>query len=439
MKHKTKDLSILENKLFLNNVTVFVLSVDSTQLNYALQGLKEQNCEFKIDIIKNISPMSKAFNQMIERCNTEYFIQVDEDMILYPDTIKYMVDSMEKSLKENLKISMMAFRLFDKELGSILGVKIYNYSIMQHYRWDDIPILDRLLNEQLKNDGYTIISSSDKEHNVGTHALYRNNFELFLKSVVVGSRVEKSATTKSGDLNHFFSLYDNALKDSDKDKTFLRLAGLFHGLFNKFQPDFTKYPDNQFKNLEFLLDFSHEKELNRKIDNANQILTSLFHNSQENIFNLSDRIYEVWKNKKKFYSHFDKKVLKYLFNDQAKEIYILNDLGTKMTLILQLLKNEVSICILNSKNIIKYQKMCEYCLGNQNALSLIDKISEKNAFKTLVVDKHSIKVFIQNIKTITNKFDEIIIDTDEHDSFNLVNFKYESLSMDSSFGRWVKC
>ena len=438
MQYNTKSSNTIGNKLFLNKLTVFVITVDSIQLNYALQGLKEQNCEFKIDIIKNISPMSEAFNQMIERCNTEYFIQVDEDMILYPDTIEYMVDSMEESLHENQKVAIQSFRLLDKELGSILGVKIYNYSIMKHYRWKNAPVLDRLLNEQLKDDGYKILSSSNKDHNVGTHALHRSNFELFLKSVVIGSRVEKSATTKSGDLNHFFSLYENALTDRDKDKTFLRLAGLFYGLYNEFQPDFTKYPDKQFKNLEFLLDFLHEKELNKKIEFANKKLTGLFHGSQKNIFNLSDRIYEVWKNKEKFYSHFDKKVLRYLFSDQSKEIYILNDLGSKMTFILQLLNKNVSISILDVKDIIKYKNMCKYIIGSENKVSLMNKIAKIENVQILVVNKHSVKVLKQNIETIEDKFDELLIEIDD-ENFDLLNFKYDSLSTDLSFGRWIKC
>ena len=439
MYKNIKSSPIMKKKIFLDDLTVFILSIDSAQLDYALEGLEQQNCEFKIDIIKNISPMSKAHNQMIDRCQTKYFIQVDEYMIVYPDTIKYMYECMKKSLNEDPQTAMMAFRLLDKELGSILGIKIYHYSILKYYRWDDIPIFDRILNEQLKNDGYTIISSSDKKHNVGTHALYRNNFELFLKSVVVGSRIEDLSSTKTGDLRHFFSLYENALNDNNSDKTLFRLAGLFYGLFSKFQPDFTKYPHSQFKDLELLLNVSHEKELGKIINNANQQLTNLIQHSQENLFNLSDRIYSVWKEKKKFYTHFDKNVLKYLFTEQTKHVYVLNDLGTKMTLVLQLLNQDVSICIIDVKYIKMYQKMCTYCLGNHNSLLLINNVSKKDCLQTLIVDKHSIKSFQENIKIIEKTFDEIIIDTDNYSSLNLVNFKYESLPILPSFGRWVKC
>jgi len=426
----------MNNKTFLDDLTVFVISVGSSQLKYALDSLKHQNCKFKIEIIKDVSPMSAAFNEMIKRCGTKYFIQLDEDMMLDENSVMRMYQEMGSALKKDPNIAIMAFRLKDEELGSILGVKIYNYKIIKNYKWENIPMLDRVLNEKLKSDGYKVVSHKDKSNNVGTHALNRDNFELFLKSVVVGSRILK---TKKSDINNFFELYNNALNDNSNSKKILRLAGLFYGLFNGFEPDAIKYPKKEYKEIESLLPILSGYNINKKLEEANNKLYNIISDSSNNIFNLSDKIYALWKNKKQFYSNFDKNVIFYIRNhkNQNVKVFTLNDLCVKLTLALQLNNINSEVIFFDKQEAIKYSTMCKLIVG-KNSIFLNDCIYDKDSYNILVIGKHVFKKFSQISQSLLNNYDEIIIDIEEVENISLNNFRYDQDKELSSINFWKK-
>jgi hypothetical protein len=56
--------------------------------------------------IKDVSPMSAAFQKMIDECDTDYYIQVDEDMILYKDSIEIIYDLIKNSDFISLSVCM---------------------------------------------------------------------------------------------------------------------------------------------------------------------------------------------------------------------------------------------------------------------------------------------------------------------------------------------
>lgn len=147
MKDKMKNLK--------PEVTAFVIS-SGYNPNYenCLNALQKQTVEIKIDIIKDYHPMSLAFQQMLKRCETKYYVEVDEDMILYQNAIEQMYTDMEKS---DEKLAMFAYQLKDIHINfDIFGVKIYKYNIFKNYSYNleclscEVEQLDRL-----KNDGYS--------------------------------------------------------------------------------------------------------------------------------------------------------------------------------------------------------------------------------------------------------------------------------------------
>ena len=62
----------MENK----NLTIFVLTC-SNNPNYeaCLEALSNQTMTAKIEIIKNVYPISNAFQEMFDRCKTRYAVQ----------------------------------------------------------------------------------------------------------------------------------------------------------------------------------------------------------------------------------------------------------------------------------------------------------------------------------------------------------------------------
>jgi len=150
-----------------NQVTVFVITTGNNP-NYddCINALKVQDCTFTLDIIKDYSPMARAFQEMINRCTTPYYIQVDEDMVLEPDCVRKMYEFIGTTESTH---NMAVFWLRDPHLDmDICGIKIYKNEILKRYPYDlnnmscEVDQIDRM-----SRDGY---SYKDAVVVVGQHA-----------------------------------------------------------------------------------------------------------------------------------------------------------------------------------------------------------------------------------------------------------------------------
>ena len=71
-----------------NQVTAFVLTVGSEEnFRECMAQLERQSVRFAVDVIDHVAPLSAALQEMIHRCRTRYYVEVDEDMMLAPDAI----------------------------------------------------------------------------------------------------------------------------------------------------------------------------------------------------------------------------------------------------------------------------------------------------------------------------------------------------------------
>jgi MoaA/NifB/PqqE/SkfB family radical SAM enzyme/glycosyltransferase involved in cell wall biosynthesis len=162
--------------VFLSDLTVFVISSGHNPCYDAcLQSLNSQTVSFKIEIIKDVHPMSKAFQCMIDSCKTRYYIEIDEDMVMNANGIeilhKYAIQSAPMT-------AMIACKLIDVHLNfEIYGVKIYKHDILKRYPYDlssmscEVEQIDRM-----KNDQYKVALMTDV---VGQHAPYWSNEGIF--------------------------------------------------------------------------------------------------------------------------------------------------------------------------------------------------------------------------------------------------------------------
>jgi GR25 family glycosyltransferase involved in LPS biosynthesis len=145
-ENKIKDLSKF--------LTVFIISCGFNP-NYedCKMSLGNQTVKFKLKEVKNISPMSKAFQKMIDDCDTDYYIQVDEDMILQPDSIETIYNSLTSS---GSNISTIAHMLKDTHLDfNLYGIKGYKHNILKEYPYNlEIISCEVEQVKRLQNDGY---------------------------------------------------------------------------------------------------------------------------------------------------------------------------------------------------------------------------------------------------------------------------------------------
>jgi len=147
-------------------VTAFIVSCEKNpNFENCVKALRSQTVKVKINVIKNYHPMSLAFQQMLERCDTPYYIEVDEDMILNEDAVEIMYEKIKNS-EENF--AMFAYLLKDVHLDfDLYGVKIYKYDIFKKYPYNleclscEVEQLDRIKKDNYK---YDCISELVGEH-----------------------------------------------------------------------------------------------------------------------------------------------------------------------------------------------------------------------------------------------------------------------------------
>lgn len=161
-----------------NRLTVFLIT-SGKDPNYqaCLNALKNQDCKFKLNVIRDIRPMSKAFQEMLDRCTTPYYIQCDSDMILNRNAIKFMYDNIEGNHTKS-KESMHAYMLRDVHLDmSIYGIKIYKYDNFKKYPYNlNHPSCEMEQLERMEKDGYFY---NLKEQVVGEHSPHWTNETIF--------------------------------------------------------------------------------------------------------------------------------------------------------------------------------------------------------------------------------------------------------------------
>lgn len=159
-----------------NEVTAFVIS-SGKNLNYeyCIKALENQTVKVRIDIIKNYHPMSAAFQQMLFRCTTPYYIEVDEDMVLNSNAIEIMYNGIKES---DTKTAMLAYQLKEVHFDyDIWGVKIYKYEIFQKYPYNlkclscEVEQLDRLTADGYEYKCLPIM--------VGQHSPYWTNKDIY--------------------------------------------------------------------------------------------------------------------------------------------------------------------------------------------------------------------------------------------------------------------
>lgn len=136
-------------------LTVFLVTVGASAYPLAKRALEQQDCELRLVEVKDVCPMSAAFQAMLDRCETRYFIQVDEDMVLK----KNAVSSMYRALRSlaGSHTAMLCYALWDQHLEMPrLGVKIYDHAIFKHYPYRDTHSCEVDQLDRLKRDGYAI-------------------------------------------------------------------------------------------------------------------------------------------------------------------------------------------------------------------------------------------------------------------------------------------
>jgi hypothetical protein len=141
-----------------DQVTVFVTTVGAPTFEACLAHLRQQDCEFGIEIIDHVAPMAAAFQRMIDHCRTPFYVQVDEDMLLRPHAIRALYQHIQAAPAE---VAEVVGLLFDVHVQRpIEGVKIFRHAIVRHYPFENLDGCDVRQLRRLEDDGFKVIRRS---------------------------------------------------------------------------------------------------------------------------------------------------------------------------------------------------------------------------------------------------------------------------------------
>jgi hypothetical protein len=189
-------------------ITVFLITICSDQLQHSLRAINELDLTRNIcvNVIMNVSPTNKAYNEMRLRCTTKYFVQNDEDMELYPNSLKTMYRYINNPNTDT--VFLHTFKLIDTCLGTgtpplIDCLKLYTNELMRQYPTytsgeEAVSSVDNLWHAPLVDAGYTCV---DTKRIIGFHGKHRTHFDLMLRHCKgLSSILDPRIKTNSGHL-----------------------------------------------------------------------------------------------------------------------------------------------------------------------------------------------------------------------------------------------
>lgn len=225
-------MSLLKNK-----ITFCLMYCGEETLNECLKSIEP----FKKDIVWqevcNVTPQTKALNQMLTQVNTEYLVPLDADMILNQNSFDRILNAI-KLHENNKNWHSILFPLWDTFTDrKILALKVLRMDIIKNFLFKESRTPDIIHFHDLKNAGYVAITEDEP---IGFHVVKGKYFSYMkYKDVYQTYRQHKwewdsgvffgGKTLQEKVRNHFdFFIYNSIIKKSDD--YLWALAGMMDGL-----------------------------------------------------------------------------------------------------------------------------------------------------------------------------------------------------------------
>ena len=253
----------------MSNITAVVLTVGEETTQRAINSVKEQTLPADdIIVIENVTPFHKALNWGASRVQTEFFVQVDADMILDPCCLQMLGQCMAPN------VGIALGRLRDPMIGRTVGIKMFRKACFEKLQFPDSISPDTDFRDKLSDYGWARVSvlrfsGEDKElwHTLGEHRPTYSPHYTFSKYLLLGGRY-RYRKTLSGFLQHMRRLQDNK-----HAMALIAQIALAHGAFLEEERDLLG-PYGKDRQFEFFERFSQSRE--RLKLNKLRLLLSLY-------------------------------------------------------------------------------------------------------------------------------------------------------------------
>jgi len=133
-------------------VTAFVTTVGAPSFDKCLDCLRHQDVRFSLQIIDHVAPLSAAFQLMLDTCTTPFYVQVDEDMLLYTHAVRTLY---ERITGAGEQVAAYVCSLYDVHLERcISGVRVFRHEVVRQYPYHDVEGCEWDQVARLQRDGY---------------------------------------------------------------------------------------------------------------------------------------------------------------------------------------------------------------------------------------------------------------------------------------------
>jgi len=168
-------------------ITAVVFTVDPNHLlDDCLESIQKQTIgPVRVVIIRNVKPISRAFQEGMESVKTPYYISVDGDMILHPKCFEWLY----YGITRNSNRAEVILRLHDPILGPLWGIRMYRTAALGDLRFHPTQEKgpERMMRKNLIRKGFDC--ARNPYFIAGKHHPVYLPHEIFWKYRFIGEKV----------------------------------------------------------------------------------------------------------------------------------------------------------------------------------------------------------------------------------------------------------
>jgi len=240
----------------MKDVTALVLSLGEDYTSRAIASVRRQTLPVaETIVVRGISPFHRALNSGAARVKTEFFIQVDADMILDDTCIAELRDCVSD------RVGMLLGRLRDPLLGPIEAIKLFRTECFENVQLRDCVSSETEFNDDIVRQGWIIIyalkysgDTASGWHTFGEHRPDYTARYTFYKFTREGA---KARYRKDGLWNVF-----HRLKNRRHKVALMAVIAVAHGFFANVSGDMHGELEDseEFRFVERFLTSSHNDD-----------------------------------------------------------------------------------------------------------------------------------------------------------------------------------
>jgi hypothetical protein len=237
----------------MNDITVVALSIGEATTARAIASATRQSLPAReIITIRNVTPFHKAMNLGASRVATEFFVQLDADMILD----QHCLESLRACMRENVGLVLGSLR--DSLMGRVGWVKMFRTECFAAVKYRDIVSSDLAFKDDISRLGWDTaiairpVPGAPRQlwHTFGEHRPEYTLHYTYSKYLLEGRRYRYRKAPTS------LRWHMKRLRQSGHPMALIAEIALAHGIFIRAQTDLLKpyVRDGEFELLEEFLE-----------------------------------------------------------------------------------------------------------------------------------------------------------------------------------------